>query len=70
LAFAVFLGLLWFASLRATILGGDQWLFMLSAFVSVSYMMLVWLLYPAGYTLVVFGFIALFYISFWIYKTT
>lgn len=59
LTFFAFLALVWFAALRAATISGDQWLFALSAFVAVSYMMLVWALYPVGYTLVVFGFIAL-----------
>ena len=59
LAFLVFLVLVWFASLRAATTSGDQWIFALSAFVALSYMILVWGLYPVGYTLVALGFVSI-----------
>ncbi|OGF74427.1 hypothetical protein A3J56_00490 [Candidatus Giovannonibacteria bacterium RIFCSPHIGHO2_02_FULL_46_20] len=59
LAFLTFLALVWLASLRAAMMNNEQWLFGLSAFVVLSYIMLVWALYPVGYTLVALGFIAI-----------
>jgi len=59
LAFFAFLALIWFNTLRAAMASTDQWLFALSAFVAVSYTILVWALHPVGYTFVALGFVAL-----------
>lgn len=58
--FVIMLLSVWYVSLRAVSLAdADQHMLALSAFLLVSYTILMWSLYPAGYTLVALGFFAL-----------
>ena len=57
----IFLALVWFMGIRSSTTQSEALpsTFALSAFLVTSYMLVVWLFYPAGYTLVALGFLAL-----------
>lgn len=65
LMFVLFLMLIWYLGIKVTTAQSETMpsAISLAAFLMLSYMLVVWALYPAGYTLVALGFLALGLIS-------